>query len=309
MKTHFLGKEHFHIRWNNGLKPAIEVESGDFVEMDCFDSSGGQVTPSTSLQEYMEIDRGRIHTITGPVFVKGAKPGDVLEVRILGVEHQGWGWTSIIPGLGSLPDRFTSPFLFQWNLEGDYSTSMPGVRLPLSPFLGIMGVCPAESGEHRTRPPGPFGGNLDVKQLIPGSTLYLPVFNEGALFSAGDGHGSQGDGEVCINGIEAPMKARFQLVLRKDMRLDQPFAEVVPPKIAVGMKGSYAFVASSEQVPVAMRDVIGRAIDFISAQFNLSPEQAYVLCSVALDLKISQCVNVPMTTVSAFISKDIFNAV
>lgn len=307
MAEHFLSKEHVHTRWNRSLAPALEIESGDIVEFECFDSSGGQVTPASTLDDYAKIDRGRIHTITGPVFVKGAKPGDVLEVRIRRVTHQGWGWTSLVPGLGSLPDRFPDLFLFIWALEGNISRSLAPTTLPLAPFLGIMGVAPPVEGEHRTRPPGAFGGNLDIRQMVAGTTLYLPVFNDGALFSTGDAHAAQGDGEVCINGIEAPVNAELQLTLRKDLRLDQPFAEF-PPAVTPVLSdlGSFAFIASAERVMDAAQDVILHAIDFLVARFGLSPQLAYILCSVALDLKISQCVNQPMITVTGTLARHLF---
>jgi acetamidase/formamidase len=307
MAEHFLSKVHVHTRWNRGLAPALEIESGDTVEFECFDSSGGQVTPTSTLDDYAKIDRGRIHTITGPVFVKGARPGDVLEVRIRRVTHQGWGWTSLVPGLGSLPERFPDLFLFIWALEGNISRSLAPVTLPLAPFLGIMGVAPPHEGEHRTRPPGSFGGNLDIRQMVEGTTLYLPIFNEGALFSAGDAHAAQGDGEVCINGIEAPVKAELQLTLHKDLRLDQPFAEFPPAKVPLLPDlGAFAFIASAEQAMDAARNVIHHAIDFLISRFGLSPPQAYILCSVALDLKISQCVNQPMITVTGTLARHLF---
>jgi acetamidase/formamidase len=307
MTRHLLSKAHVHTRWNAALPPALTVDSGDLLEMECFDSSGGQVQPSSTLEDYLQIDRGRIHTITGPVAVHGAQPGDVLEVRILQVRHQGWGWTSLVPGLGSLPGRFPDPFLFIWQLEENLTRSLAPVTLPLAPFLGIMGVAPPEAGEHRTRPPGPFGGNLDVKQLVPGTTLYLPIFHPGALFSAGDAHAAQGDGEVCINGIEAPVTAEFQLILRRDLRLDQPRAELPPARPAVlPDRGAVAFIASAEQAMDAARDVIHHAIDFLIARLGCTPQHAYILCSVALDLKISQCVNAPMITVTGLLPKHLF---
>lgn len=304
--THQVGPPQVHTRWNNQLPPALEIESGDTVEFTCLDSSGGQVTPSSSLEDYTRIDRGRIHTITGPVYVRGAHPGDVLEVRIRRVDHHGWGWTSIVPGLGSIPERFDRPYLFLWQLDGDVSRSMPGVTLPLAPFLGIMGVAPGEEGEWRTRPPGAFGGNLDVRQLVPGATLYLPVYNDGALFSAGDGHAAQGDGEICINGIEAPMTAEIQLTVRRDFRIDQPLAELPPQDQRGPDLGSWAFIQSAESPMDAVRGVVHRAVDFLVARRGLTAEQAYLLCSVALDLRISQCVNVPQITITGMLAKALF---
>ena len=203
MKSHFLAQTHNHTRWNRDLPPALEIESGDSVEMELRDSSDGQVKPDWTTARLAQLDRNRIHALTGPIFIKGARPGDSLEIVIESIEHHGWGWTSLIPGLGLLPERFPDFFLHIWQLD-QASTTLGPATIPLHPFCGIMGVAPEEPGEHRTRPPGRFGGNLDVRQLSAGARLYLPVCVEGGLFSAGDTHAAQGDGEVCINGIEMP---------------------------------------------------------------------------------------------------------
>jgi acetamidase/formamidase len=307
MRLHTVETHRTHDRWNSALPPALEVESGDRVVMNCLDSSGGQMHPGATVKDFVAMDRSRIHTITGPVFIQGAKPGDVLEVEIIDIQHRGWGWTSCIAGLGTLPDRFPNPHLFIWKLDGDFSTSLAPVRLPLAPFLGITGVCPPEPGEHRTRPPGSFGGNLDVRDLVPGTRLFLPVFQEGALFSAGDGHAAQGNGEVCINGIEAPMRAEFRFTVRKDMKLDEPFAELPPARPAlVPDEGHWAFIASAPQTMDAVRNVVNHAIDFLVAKTGWTPELAYTLCSVALDLRLSQVVNQPQVTVTGTLAKNLF---
>lgn len=307
MATHLVSSARTHDRWDATLPPVALVASGDTVVLDCLDSSGSQIGPASTVADFVAMDRSKIHTITGPVFVKEARPGDVLQIEILRVEHRGWGWTSILPGLGSLPERFPEPHLFLWRLDRLFSDSLVPARVPLAPFLGIMGVAPAEPGPHRTRPPGPFGGNLDVKDLRPGATLYLPVFHEGALFSAGDGHAAQGDGEVCINGIEGPMEAEFRLTVRRGLRLDQPFAELPPeaPPSAPDL-GAWAFIASAPEAMAAARDVIHRAIDFLMARFGLTPQLAYTLCSVALDLRLSQIVNQPQITVTGTLAKGLF---
>jgi len=302
MKTHFLSQTHNHTRWNRDLTPALEIESGDSVEMELRDSSDGQVKPDWTTANMAHLDRSRIHALTGPILVKGAKPGDTLEIRIESIEHQGWGWTSLIPGLGLLPERFPDPFLYIWKLEQSTTTLGPAT-LPLHPFCGIMGVAPEESGEHRTRPPGRFGGNLDVRQLTVGAKLYLPVCVEGALFSAGDTHAAQGDGEVCINGIEMPANARFTFILHKDRNLHEPWAEV-PPATRTDT-GSWVFIASRTEFWAAAKSVVEQAIAFIINRYQVSPELAYILCSIMLDLKVSQCVNQPMITLSGHLPKSI----
>ena len=204
MAEHRLTAEPTHSRWNRALEPRLTISSGDTVHMSCLDASGGQVKPGASVEDFLAIDRSRIHALTGPIRIDGAEPGDVLEIQVLQVEHRGWGWSSVIPGLGFLKEQFREPYLFHWALDPEVSRSLGPAVVPLRPFCGVMGVAPAEDGEFRTRPPGPFGGNMDVRELCAGATLYLPVLNPGALFSAGDAHAAQGDGEVCINGIECP---------------------------------------------------------------------------------------------------------
>lgn len=306
MALHRIPSTLTHDRWDAGLPPAAEVASGDTIILDCLDSSGAQMSPTSTVADFVAMDRNKIHTITGPVFIQDARPGDVLQIEIRRIEHRGWGWTSIIPGLGSLPERFTEPHLFLWSLEKDFSESLAPARVPLAPFLGIVGVAPEAPGPHRTRPPGSFGGNLDVKDLQPGTTLYLPIFHEGALFSAGDGHAAQGDGEVCINGIEGPMEAEFRLTVRKDLRLDEPFAELPPRVHKAPDLGSWAFIASAPDAMAAAHNVIHHAIDFLVARFGLSPQLAYTLCSVALDLRLSQIVNQPQITVTGTLAKSLF---
>jgi acetamidase/formamidase len=271
------------------------------VKFDCFDSSGGQINANSTVDDFLKIDRSKIHTLTGPVVIKGAKPGDTLRVHVLNIQHKGWGWTSITPGLGFLPNRFPNPFLFIWQLDEESTDSLVPAVVPLRPFCGIMGVAPAAAGEIRTRPPGTFGGNVDVKDLAAGSILYLPVFNEGALFSLGDVHAAQGDGEICVNGIECPAVVTARFTLLKDTCLTSPMLETIQRSRSTG--GEWTMVESDEDPLAAARRAANRMIDFLVNNWHFSPEQAYLLCSVAMDLRIHQVVNVPMVTVGATLSK------
>src|SRR6202451_876 len=214
-----------HSRWNRRLAPRLTIAPGDTVHLECQDSSGAQVQPGMTVETYLTIDRDRIHALTGPIFVDGAEPGDVLQIDVLEVAHKGWGWTSVIAGLGFLKERFSEPYLFHWQLDGAVSRSLAPAVVALRPFCGVMGVAPTEDGEFRTRPPGIFGGNMDVRELSQGATLYLPVLNRGALFSAGDAHAAQGDGEVCINGIECPAEVTLRFQVHKQRALPGPILE------------------------------------------------------------------------------------
>ena len=303
MSEHSLSAAPTHSVWNRDLAPRLVIASGDIVSMECQDASGAQVHPTSTVEDFLSIDRTLIHALTGPIAIEGAEPDDVLEVRILDVAHRGWAWTSIIPGLGFLDERFAEPALFHWLLDNQVTHSLAPAVIPLQPFCGVMGVAPAEPGEFRTRPPGPFGGNLDVKQLCTGATLYLPVFNRGALFSAGDAHAAQGDGEVCINGMECPADVRLQFFLHKHQHLAGPIVE--SPQQSTSSEPAWLVVESAPDAIVAAKAATHRMIDLLVSRWNFTDVHAYMLCSVAMDLRFSQVVNRPMVTVSAAVPKSI----
>ena len=303
MAEHRLTAEPTHSRWNRAIEPRLTISAGDTVHMSCLDASGGQVKPGASVEDFLAIDRNKIHALTGPIFIEGAKPGDVLEIQVLQVEHRGWGWTSVIPGLGFLKDRFREPYLFHWALDPEISRSLGSAIVPLRPFCGVMGVAPAEDGEFRTRPPGPFGGNMDVRELCTGATLYLPVFNSGALFSAGDAHAAQGDGEVCINGIECPAEVSLRFWVHRHQPLSGPLLESAESRSPDAPADAWIVVESEPDAIQAARRATERMIDLLIARWSFTPIHAYLLCSVAMKLRISQVVNEPMITVSAAMPK------
>jgi|SRR5579862_1125411 len=305
MAEHKLSANPTHSVWNRALPPRLHVQPGDTVHLECVDSSGAQVHPKMTLSEYLQIDRTRIHALTGPIYVDRAEPGDVLQIDVLKVAHKGWGWTSVISGLGFLKERFDEPFLFHWKLEGTVSRSLSPAVVPLRPFCGVMGVARAEEGEFRTRPPGPFGGNMDVRQLGTGATLYLPVLNPGALFSAGDAHAAQGDGEVCINGIECPADVSLRFRLHKQQRLTAPVVESGVYRGNETGGDAWLVVESAEDAIGAARAATSRMIDLLVDRWGFTPIHAYILCSVAMNLHLSQVVNEPMFTVSAEIPKSL----
>jgi acetamidase/formamidase len=296
-----------HSRWNRALEPRLHIAPGDTVHLECVDSSGAQVQPGMKVSEFLKIDRGRIHALTGPIFVEGADPGDVLQIDVLEVAHKGWGWSSVISGLGFLKERFAEPYLFHWHLDGVISRSLAPAVVSLRPFCGIMGVAPAEDGEFRTRPPGIFGGNMDVRELSQGAKLYLPVLNSGALFSAGDAHAAQGDGEVCINGIECPADLSLRFHLHKQRSLAGPMIESAPSRLHAESE-AWIVVESGSDAIAAARAATSRMIDLLVDRWKFSAVHAYLLCSVAMHLRLSQVVNEPMFTVSAAISKHVLPA-
>ncbi len=313
MAAHTLTAVPTHSVWSRDLSPRLTIASGDTVHMETQDATGGQLHPKSTLADYLAIDRERIHALTGPIAIEGAMPGDVLEVNILEVAHIGWGWTSLVPGMGFLDQRFRTSALFHWELVGNVSHSLAPAVVPLRPFCGVMGVAPPASGSVRTRPPGSFGGNMDVRDLHTGSTLYLPVFVPGALFSAGDAHAAQGDGEVCINGIECPAQVTLQLTLHKHQPLSAPLIESSPRAANpdgefLVVESAYATREAPDAALTAGRSATSRMVDLLAERWGFTPEQAYILCSVAMDLRMAQVVNTPMTTVTAAIPKHILPA-
>lgn len=296
-------------RWNRDYPPVLTVTPGDTVALAMKDASDGQVRPGMTLAEFAAIDKTRIHALTGPVAVEGAVPGDALEIEILAFQHEGWAWTSIMPGMGALGDEFTEPFLHIWKLEDGRTRSIPGVTLDLHPFCGIIGVQRAEAGEFRTRAPGPFGGNMDVRHLGAGARLWLPVLIPGAGLCAGDAHAAQGDGEVAINGMEAPMTATFRVHLRKGGAPTGPYALALPGLVPAryAEKPFHVFIESHEDPREAARAAVRRAIAYLQGRLGLSRPLALILCSVVLDLKVSQMVNAPITTISGYLPEAIFD--
>lgn len=305
---HTLSAEPTHSRWSRALPPRLSIKPGDTVHLECQDSSGSQVRPGSSLADYLRIDRSKIHALTGPIEIEGAEPGDVLQIDVLKVAHKGWGWSSVINGLGFLKERFSEPYLFHWSLERDVTRSLRPAVVPLRPFCGVMGVASAEDGEFRTRPPGAFGGNMDVRELCTGATLYLPVFNRGALFSAGDPHAAQGDGEVCINGMECPADATLRFKIHKRRALRGPLIESAESVCSDGVADSWVVVESGADAVAAAQAATLRLIDLLVEVWGFEPVQAYVLCSVAMKLRLSQVVNEPMITVSAALAKQVLPA-
>ncbi|WP_407493010.1 acetamidase/formamidase family protein [Pseudooceanicola sp. MF1-13] len=274
------------------LPPVATIDSGDEVTIHTV-SGGPDVLPGDGFHVPPELHdvhaKGqtmRGHILTGPVAVSGAKPGDVLQVDILDVRlRQDWGYNFIRPLAGTLPNDFDAYHLTNIPLDADRGVAtLPwGLELPLNPFFGVMGVAPPPHwGRVSTIEPRVFGGNIDNKELVAGTTLYLPVQTDGALFSCGDGHGAQGDGEVCITAVETALTGRFRLTIRPDLGLSYPQAETPSHVITMGMDPDL-----DRCTEMALRDMI----TLVSSRAGITREEAYMLCSLAGDLRITQTVN------------------
>ena len=347
-----------HNRWHPDIPPAVEVDPGEEVVIQTRNAFDGGITPGSSADALRNVNLNVVHPLTGPVFVKGAEPGDLLEVDIMEVAPAKWGFTCIIPGFGFLRDLFTEPFLVHWNIGDGYAESpqLPGVRVPGAPFMGTIGVAPSRklrqeillredellrrngfvlgpnptdavpaweplaSEGLRTVPPRENGGNMDIKQLTAGTRLYLPVFAEGALFSAGDAHYAQGDAECCGTAVEmdGTLRASFQVrkgeatrrnlsfpIFERDDYFTSP--EMAAPKRFLASTGMSIAngVNESENATIAARQALLNMMNLLLER-GWSREQSYCICSVAVDLKLSEIVDVPNFVVSAFLPLDIF---
>lgn len=289
-----------HDRWNRDLPPVLTIESGDTVVFETRTAVDDQIVPGTTTADFDRIDRGRTHTLTGPVYVRGAEPGDALEVRILDIQVEDWGYQLMVPGLGFLPEDFPEPSIITYSIDRPKGEVRFGahVRLPLRPFPGIVGVARAEPGEFRTLPPGPFAGNLDIRELNPGTIVYIPVFVPGALFSTGDIHAVQGDGEVCLTAIETRAVATYAFAVRKNLRISQPHYET---------PGEYGVVGHGTTLEAAAKHALRGMIAHLGSALGLSPVQAYGFCSAIVDLRINQVVNAGVMGVRAVVLKSILS--
>lgn len=348
-----------HNRYHPDINPILEIGEGEEVALETRDAVDGQLAPGTAMADLPMLDRGRIHPLTGPVFIKGAKPGDLLEIEFLDIEPQPTAFTAVIPGSGFLRDVVTEPFLVHWKIDDGWATSeqIPGVRIPGAPFMGISAVAPSaerlvewnqreqrvrDRGDMaappdptgavpggrcgltglRTIPPRENGGNFDVKQLTKGARLFLPVFVPGALFSTGDAHFAQGDGEVCLTAVEMGATTVVRFRVHEGGADRRPFSSPVfsqqrffaDPQYAVperflgvmGMPISNDGEIEAENLNLACRNAVLNMIALLQER-GFTREQAYVICSVAVDLRISNVVDVPNYVVSALLPEAIFD--
>jgi acetamidase/formamidase len=299
-----------HLGWNNANPPALTVAPGTTVSFETVDASGAQLSPASTVADIAGLDFGKVNPVTGPVLVDGAAPGDALKVTIKAFQPSGWGWTANIPGFGLLADQFTEPALHLWKYDPvTMAPAMygPGGRVPLKPFTGTIGVAPAAPGQHSIVPPRRVGGNMDIRDLAAGTVLYLPVEVAGALFSVGDTHAAQGDGEVCGTAIESPMSVTLRFELLKGANLPGPrFTTAGPVSHHLDGRGYEVTTGIGPNLFQAARDAVGAMIDLLGAQRGLDPVDAYLLCSVCADLRISEIVDQPNWVVSLYFPRIVF---
>lgn len=352
-----------HNRWHESIEPVVEVEPGDTVVYETRDAFDGQLSRRSTAEDVGSLDLGVVHPLTGPVFVKGAEPGDILEVELVAIEADpwdGWGYTVEVPGFGFLRDEFPDPYIIHWRLHGnEYAESeqLPGVRVRCNPHPGTLGLAPsaelrrraaereaavadrggfalppdpngavpadeAIAGEAlRTIPPRETAGNIDIKQISPGTTVLLPVYAPGGLVSTGDVHYAQGDCEACGTAIEIRSRVHLRFGVRKgeaerkgirDLQFfrDDYFTrpEMAAPRrffATTGINVRKDGTNESEDLSLAARNALLNMIEHLQTR-GFDRQQAYAICSVAVDLRISQTVDVPNLLVSALLPLDIF---
>lgn len=337
-----------HNRWHPDLEPVATVAPGEEVRLETEDGLAGQLGPGSRHEDAGALDLGLGHPLTGPVHVEGAERGDVLEVEFLAYETAEVGVTALIPGFGFLADLFPDPYVVAWQIEGDRARSpeLPGVAVPAAVFAGVAGLAPSPATLERIRareeelrgrggavadeqpesavpreaasglrtiPPRELGGNLDVPQLVAGSRLLLTVDVPGALFSVGDLHFAQGEGEVCGTGIEVAGAVTLRFGLRKQPSWRPPFPAYETPGLparaafaTTGLSVDEAGRNESLDLSLAARRALLAMLDHLTSERRLQREAAYALMSVAVDLRLSEVVDVPNPVVSALLPLDVF---
>jgi len=307
-RTHHLDASKVHYAWDNSLSPLLTIDPGDTVVFDTRDAADYYYSRNSTHADVLARGPFRGHPLTGPVQIRGARPGDVLLIDVLEVRPGlEFGWTAVRPGRGLLPvEDFPKPYLQIWDLtNGTHARSDRGIAVPIEAFPGVMGVALDLPGEHSTMPPRKNGGNMDIKQLSAGSQLHLPVFVDGALFSVGDGHGAQGDGEVCVTAVEMAARVTLRFGLEQGRALKEP--QFRTPDTPTGARGPcFVTTAHGPDLHASAQQAIRYMIDHLVATRGLQREEAYILSSVCVDLRISEIVDAPNWIVSAFLPESVF---
>ncbi len=288
--SHLVKQESYHYLWSKSHRPVLEIEPGDRVTFQVREVTSSQLTKKSTSGDIAKLDSSKFYPLAGPVRVRGAAVGDALAIDVLRVGTADWGWSAIIPGLGAL-EEFTEPYLWTWKLSRkSWVNFKNGLRVRYKPFCGVMGVAPPSDGFTEVMPPGNHGGNIDIRHLTADSRLLLPVWVDGGLFSIGDIHAAQGDGEVCVTAIECAGEVTVRFNLIKGAQIDAPRYFTAQEK---NFEKHYVTTGISPDLMDACKQAIRRMINSLTKNAALSREEAYIFCSVAGDLQIHEIVDRP----------------
>lgn len=300
-----------HHGWNNANAPVLRIAPGTSIEFQTLDAADGQLTPQSTADALTRLDFARVNPVVGPVYIDGAEPGDVIKVSLLDFTPAGWGWTGNIPGFGLLADQFPDPHLHHWHYDATGRAPAlygPGGRVPLKPMCGTLGLAPAAAGTHSIVPPRRVGGNMDIRDLAAGVELYLPVEVAGGLFSIGDAHAAQGDGEICGTAIETACAIAAKFELLKQVALKSPrFTTPGPVSRHLDSAGYEVTTGIGPDLMIAAREALANMVDLLASQHGLAPIDAYMLCSVCGDLRISEIVDMPNWVVTFYFPRVVFS--
>lgn len=298
-----------HNSFDNAITPLETIASGDTRRFNVQDASGGLVQRDSDKEVLTRLPADQLNPVCGPLYVADAEPGDALEIELDEFEPCGWGWTGQIPGFGLLADEFPDPWLNISTYDDEFVHFHEDIRIPYRPFAGVIGLAPGAPGAHSIVPPRTCGGNLDIRDLIKGTKLYLPVEVEGALLSVGDTHACQGDGEICGTAVETSMAVTATIRLHKQSHLPSPMFETLPPPATDQERMGYLVTTGvGPDLMAAARDATRFMIDRLVAKANMTPQMAYGLCSVTAHLRISEVVDQPNWVVSYYLPKSVFTS-
>lgn len=293
-----------HKTWNRKHPPVLTVRPGDYVFLDAPDASGGAIDPRSTTETIAMIDFRRLDPLMGPVYLEGARPGDALQIDVVELKPKDWGWTGLIPDFGLLASEFKEPYLKIWYLDRDHIEFPSGARFHLRPMIGNIGVAPAQDGDYASISPTNAAGNLDCKYLGMGSTLLVPIFNEGALLSASDGHAIQGDGEICGTGIECRMEMTLKLSLLKGANLPAP--EIMVGDTFPAAEGYRIFMGIGPDLMEAAKDAVRHSIAPLARAQKMSELEAYAMLGLVGDLRIHEVVDQPNWVVGCMLPRRLF---
>ncbi len=301
---HCVPKECLHKTWNRQEKPVLFIRPGDEVTVTAPDASNGEITRRSTTADIEKIDYRNLDPLAGPIYVEGARPGDALEIEVLDLKILGWGWSAVLPNFGLLSEEIRGAYLKIWELDRDHIQMPNGAEFKLRPMIGCIGVAPGHDGDYASITPTNAAGNIDVKYLGVGAKLYVPVFNDGALLSAADGHAIQGDGEISGTAIECPMEMTLRVNLIRNAGLQAP--ELIIGNTFAAEEGYRIFTGVGPDLMACAKDSVKRAIPALARSQNVSELEAYSMLGLVGDLRIHEIVDKPNWVVGCMLPRRLF---